>query len=224
MNLKEIGILLVGLFMGSCLLIAYKYYIAKGKVFQISRIVVFKYILRFMLLVTFMALCLYTINGKHNSDSIGQKAGSTLFVIANNSSSLTWNALRDKLNELPEKGNYSLGIYEGKRDEFFLVIPRTNKESFLNLLEQANGSKLSHHKHVLTPTPPKHPSEDQFELFGLANDRWQATSIESNKSSIFSTNTLNGWIGGSYVRVYLVVLIVILVFIDSVFTAKAIKI
>jgi hypothetical protein len=61
-------------------------------------------------------------------------------------------------------------------------------------------------------------------LFGLANDRWQATSIESNKSSIFSTNTLNGWIGGSYVRVYLVVLIVILVFIDSVFTAKAIKI
>ncbi|TBH73216.1 hypothetical protein [Aquirufa antheringensis] len=171
-----------------------------------------------------MALCLYTINGKQNSDSLGQKAGSTLFVIANNSSSLTWNALRDKLNELPEKGNYSLGIYEGKRNEFFLVIPLTNKESFLNLLEQANGSKLSHHKLVLTPTPPKHPAEDQFELFGLANDRWQATSIESNKSSIFSTNTLNGWIGGSYVRVYLVVLIVILVFIDSVFTAKAIKI
>jgi hypothetical protein len=56
------------------------------------------------------------------------------------------------------------------------------------------------------------------------NERWQLSSGENNRSTLFSNNSLNNLIGSSYVRLYLVILLLILMFIDSVFTAKAIKI
>lgn len=224
MNLKEIGILLIGLFLGSSLLIAYKYYVAKGKVFQISRVLVFKYILRFILLISFLLLCFYAINLKQNKDSIGQKAGSTLFVISDNSSSLTWNSLKDKVNELPGNAAFSLLIYQQKENQFLQVIPSTNRESFLNLIERANESSLMHPKRRFTDRLTSHPKVDQFEVYVLNKNQWQTITNDSSKSSLFSTSSLNSWMGNTYLLVYLVVLILVLVFIDIVFTAKAIKI
>lgn len=224
MNLKEIGILLIGLFLGSSLLIAYKYYVAKGKVFQISRVLVFKYILRFILLISFLLLCFYAINLKQNKDSIGQKAGSTLFVISDNSSSLTWNSLKDKVYELPENASYSLVMYEEKANLFLQVIPNTNRESFLNLIELANELSLRHPKRRFTDRLTSHPKVDQFEVYVLNKNQWQTITNDSSHSSLFSTNSLNSWMGNTYLLVYLVVLILVLLFIDIVFTAKAIKI
>lgn len=224
MNLKEIGILLIGLFLGSSLLIAYKYYVAKGKVFQISRVLVFKYILRFILLISFLLLCFYAINLKQNKDSIGQKAGSTLFVISDNSSSLTWNSLKDKVYELPENASYSLVMYEEKANLFLQVIPNTNRESFLNLIELANELSLRHPKRRFTDRLTSHPKVDQFEVYVLNKNQWQTITNNSSHSSLFSTNSLNSWMGNTYLLVYLVVLILVLLFIDIVFTAKAIKI
>ena len=224
MNLKEIGILLIGLFLGSSLLIAYKYYVAKGKVFQISRVLVFKYNLRFILLISFLLLCFYAINLRQNKDSIGQKAGSTLFVISDNSSSLTWNSLKDKVYELPENASYSILIYEQKNSQFLQVIPATNRESFLNLIERANESSLTHPKRRFTDRLTSHPKVDQFEVYVLNKNQWQTITNNSSHSSLFSTNSLNSWMGNTYLLVYLVVLILVLLFIDIVFTAKAIKI
>jgi len=224
MNLKEIGILLIGLFLGSSLLIAYKYYVAKGKVFQISRVLVFKYILRFILLISFLLLCFYAINLKQNKDSIGQKVGSTLFVISDNSSSLTWNSVKDKVNELPENASYSLVIYEQKAHLFLQVIPNTNRESFLNLIERANESSSMHPKRRFTDRLTTHPTVDQFEVFILNKHQWQSITNDMSNNSLFSTSSLNSWMGNSYLLVYLVILILVLLFIDIVFTAKAIKI
>ena len=224
MNLKEIGILLIGLFLGSSLLIAYKYFVAKGKVFQISRVLVFKYILRFILLISFLLLSFYAINLKQNKDSIGQKVGSTLFVISDNSSSLTWNSLKDKVNELPDNATYSLLIYLQKENQFLQVIPSTNRESFLNLIERANESSLMHPKRRFTDHLTSHPKVDQFEVFILNKNQWQNITNDSSHSFLFSTSSLNSWMGNTYLLVYLVVLILLLLFIDIVFTAKAIKI
>lgn len=224
MNLKEIGILLIGLFLGSSLLIAYKYYVAKGKVFQISRVLVFKYILRFILLISFLLLCFYAINLKQNKDSIGQKAGTTLFVISDNSSSLTWNSLKDKVNELPDNATYSLLIYQQKDNEFLQVIPNTNRESFLNLIEQANETSLLHPKRRFTDRLISHPKVDQFNVFIFNKNRWQSITNDTDMASLFSTNNLDSWMGNTYLLVYLVVLILVFLFIDIVFTAKAVKI
>jgi hypothetical protein len=68
------------------------------------------------------------------------------------------------------------------------------------------------------------PKEDQYDVFVKTNNHWQSISLEGNKSTIFSTDSLNSWIKSSYVRIYLVILILLFVFIDIVFTAKAIKI
>lgn len=224
MNLKELGILLIGLFLGSSLLIAYKYYVAKGKVFQISRVLVFKYILRFLLLISFLLLCFYAINLKQSKDSLGQKAGSTLFVISDNSSSLTWNSLLDKVNELPDNASYSLLIYEQKQNQFLQVIPLTNHESFLNLVERANESSLKYPKRRFTDRLTTHPKVDQFEVFVFNKNQWQSIANDTSKASLFSTSNLNSWIGSSHLLVYLVILILFLLFIDIAFTAKAIKI
>ncbi len=224
MNLKEIGILLVGLFLGSSLLIGYKYYLARGKVFQISRVLVFKYILRFILLVSLLILCFYSIEVKQNKDVENSKLGTTLLVISANSSSLTWNSLVEKVKELPENSTYGLSIYEPEENQFLQVIPATNRDSFLNLIERANETTSEHPKRLLAEQLPSHPKEDQFDIFVLSNHRWQSISDDMNKSSIFSTNSINSWIGSSYVRIYLVILILLLLFIDIVFTAKAIKI
>lgn len=224
MNLKEIGILLVALFVGSSLLIAYKYYVAKGKVFQVSRVLVFKYILRFILLLAFLLLCFYTISVKQNKDYVGQLGSSTLLVISANSSSLTWNSMVEKVNEMPDNGTYRLSIYESKDNQALQVIPSTNRDSFLNLIERAHESTMSHPKRIEMDPLPSVPNPDQFEVYVFKNEHWLLISNENNKSSLFSNNSLNSWIGSSYVRLYLVILILILLFIDHVFTAKAIKI
>lgn len=224
MNLKEIGILLVSLFIGSSLLIAYKYYLARGKVFQISRVLVFKYILRFLLLIAFLLLCFYTINSKQNNDKENAKLGATLFVISTKSSSLTWNSMVEKASEMPENGTYSLSIYEPQEEQFLQVIPATNRDSFMNLIDRATENTTTHPKRILKDQIPSHPKEDQFVVFELTNNHWKSISNEVNKSSIFSTDSLNSWIKSSYVRIYLVILILLFVFIDIVFTAKAIKI
>lgn len=224
MNLKEIGILLVLLFVGSTLLISYKYFVAKGKVFQISRVLVFKYILRFILLITFLLLCFYTISSKQQKDFTGQKGNATLLVISSNSSSLTWNSLLEKVNEMPENGTYQLTIYDALKNQFLQVIPSTNRESFLNLVERAHESTMTHPKRLWADRPQMTPKEDQFLVYVFKNERWQLSSGENNRSTLFSNNSLNNLIGSSYVRLYLVILLLILMFIDSVFTAKAIKI
>lgn len=155
---------------------------------------------------------------------MGQKAGSTLFVISDNSSSLTWNSLKDKVNELPENVSYSLVIYEQKADLFLQVIPNTNRESFLNLIERASEFSSMHSKRRFTDRLTTHPTVDQFEVFILNKQQWQTITTDTRNDSLFSTSSLNNWMGNSYQLVYLVILILVLLFIDIVFTAKAIKI
>lgn len=155
---------------------------------------------------------------------MGQKAGSTLFVISDNSSSLTWNSLKDKVNELPENVSYSLVIYEQKADLFLQVIPNTNRESFLNLIERASEFSSMHPKRRFTDRLTTHPTVDQFEVFILNKQQWQTITTDTRNDSLFSTSSLNNWMGNSYQLVYLVILILVLLFIDIVFTAKAIKI
>jgi hypothetical protein len=224
MNLKEIAILLIGLFIGSSLLMAYKYYLVKGKVFEISRVLVFKYILRFILLVAFLLLCFYTINLKQKAEIVGQKAGATLLVISSNSSSLTWNSLVEKVKELPESGSYGLLMYDSKKTQYLQVIPNTNRDSFLHLVDRTHDLTSTHPKRLVIDSSLQPPKEDQFEVFEVANGRWKSVSLADKTSGFFSKNGLNSWIGSSYLRLYLVVLIVSFLFIDIVFTAKAIKI
>jgi len=224
MNLKEIGILLVSLYLASSLLIAYKYYRARGGVFKISRMLIFKYIYRFILLVGFSVLCYYTTSIKPSSELNTSSTNSSMFAIASNSSSLTWKSLQAKVNEMPEEGQFSLTMFAPKEQEWLQIIPTTNKDSFLQLIEHAHESQVIYPKLVLTDKLNRTPKEDQFVVYSLKNGHWEVEDNESNNSSFLSTNLLNSWIGASYVRFYLVILILFLLFLDIAFTAKAIKI
>ena len=130
MNLKEIGILLVSLYWASSLLIAYKYYRAMGGVFKISRLLIFKYIYRFILLVGFSVLCYYTTSIKPSSELNTSGNNSSMFAIASNSSSLTWKSLQAKVSELPKEGHYSLTMFMPKEQEWLQIIPRDTKSCF----------------------------------------------------------------------------------------------
>ena len=224
MNLKEIGILLVGLYLASSLIIAYKYYIARGKVFRVSRTLIFKYILRFILLLNFAILCFYTLNVKQISQLKTADSHTMMFAIAENSSSITWNKLQGKVRELPEESRISLNMFVPKNKQWVQVIPLTNKDSFLHLVENGHELTLMHPKLTLSDNLNSIPQEDNLNFYASRNGHWELVDQDSKNKSFLSTDMLNSYIGASYVRFYLVILILFLLFIDIVFTAKAIKI
>ena len=224
MNLKEIGILLVGLYLASSLIIAYKYYIARGKVFRVSRTLIFKYILRFILLLNFAILCFYTLNVKQIIQLKTADSHTMMFAIAENSSSITWNKLQDKVRELPEECRISLNMFVPKNKQWVQVIPLTNKDSFLQLVENGHELTLMHPKLTLSDNLNSIPKEDNLNFYASRNGHWELVDQDSKNKSFLSTDMLNSYIGASYVRFYLVILILFLLFIDIVFTAKAIKI
>jgi hypothetical protein len=225
MNLKEIGTLLISIFVLSTLLIGYKYYVARGKVFLISRMIIFKYSVRFLLLLSLMWLCFYSLETKNSINRSSEKVETILFAISANASSLTWNKLQDEFKELPQNSYYTLVLYNPKLDNFEQIIPSTNFDSFLNLVEQTHTSITHHQKHLFLDRLRFKPADDQYISYRLIGDEWNFMTKDQQANSLFSSkSTLYTWIGSSYVKVYLVIGLLLLLFIDIVFTTKAIKI
>jgi hypothetical protein len=158
-------------------------------------------------------------------NNTSQKVESTLFAISANSSSLTWYDLQKQFQEMPKNGYYGLVIFEPKINQYKQIIPTTNFESFLNLLEQAHVSVENREKLVFLKNLQFKPDNDHFILYNLNGSEWNFISKETNPTtSFFSQNTFSSWVGSSFVRLYLVVLILVLLFFDIVFPTKAIKI
>jgi hypothetical protein len=147
-----------------------------------------------------------------------------MFAIAENSSSLTWNKLQDKVRELPEESRISLNMFMPKNQQWIQVIPLTNKDSFLHLVENGRELTLIYPKLTFSNNLSSLPKEDNFNFYTSRNGHWELVDQESKNTSFLSTDMLNSYIGSSYVRFYLVLLILFLLFIDIVFIAKAIKI
>jgi hypothetical protein len=225
MNLSEIGTLLISIFICSTFLIGYKYYIARGKVFKISRLIILKYAIRLFLLLSLLSLCIYTIDLTKADNKSREKVDVIMFAISANASSLTWNKLQEDFKERPKNSYYKLVLYNSKTDNFEQIIPSTNYESFLNLVEQTHTSSIHHKKHIFLDELRFKPADDQFITYRLQGTEWRFITKEVRSDSLFSTkSTLTNWIGNSYVKVYIVIIILLLLFIDIVFTTKAIKI
>lgn len=225
MNLKEIGTLLISIFICSTLLIGYKYYMARGKVFKISRLIILKYFIRLLLLFSLLSLCFYTIDLTNSVNRSRDKVEIMMFAISANTSSLTWNKLQQEFKEMPKNSYYGLVLYNSKMGNFEQLIPSTNYESFQNLVEQTHASSIIHKKRLFLDELRFKPADDQFITYRLKGTEWSFITKDTKGNSLFSTNsTLTNWIGNSYVKVYFVISILLLLFIDIVFTTKAIKI
>jgi len=225
MNLKEIGTLLISIFLCSTLLIGYKYFIARGKVFKVSRLLILKYSIRLLLLISLLSLCFYTIDLNNSINRSSKKVETIMFAISANASSLTWNKLQEEFKEMPKNGYYGLVLYNSKMDNFEQIIPSTNYESFLNLVEQTHTFSTNHKKIIFSDELRFKPADDQFINYKLQGADWSFMTKEIQGNSLFSSKgALSGWIGNSFVKVYIVISILLLLFIDIVFTTKAIKI
>jgi hypothetical protein len=225
MNLKEIGTLLLCIFLFSTLLIGYKYYIARGKVFKVSRLILLKYSIRLLLLIFLLSLCFYSLDAINSGKKTSEKEETIMFVISSNASSLTWNKLLDDFKQRPQNSNYALVLYNSKINFFEQIIPPTNYESFLNLLEQSHTSSINHNKHKFLEQLRFKPADEQYISYKRQGSKWEFIKKDIQENSIFSSkNTLSTWIGNTFVKVYIVITILLLLFIDIVFTTKAIKI
>lgn len=224
MNLKEIGSLLVGIYLITSLLLGYKYYVAKGEVFQVSRLLVFRYIARFILLSALLFLIFYSLQVKQTQLSSWQNQQVNLFAISSNSSRIVWNQLQEKVSELPKNSNYELILYFPNERRWKQLIPSTNQDSFLLLLQKNTSVGLQFNKKIWSETIPQIPSVDELLHFQKVKNKWELAGEDHSENSLFSNSELNNWLTNSYVKYYLVILILLLFFIDSVFTAKAIKI
>lgn len=223
MNLKELGSLLVLLYLGSCLLVAYKYYRSKGLVFEVSKFVLLKYVLRFCVLISLLFLAFYSIN-QHNtrftSESQKQKI---VFVISKNSSISTWNAMQQYASEVNQEGLFSLVESKAELKSLELLIPFTNQEAFLNLLSHSLDDQHQSSKLAIPVVLTSYPQADKFQPYVVVGDKWIASSNVENKSTFFSFELTNTWFRISFLRVYLVILAVLLLSVDLIFTIKAIK-
>ena len=224
MNLKEIGILLLGIYGVTTLLIFYKYYLAKGGVFRVSRILIIRYFLRLLLLMAFLFLCFYSIQVKQSTSNRTTSSPVTLIGLSANSSSMAWQSLQEKSRELPNNRKYALIVYSESGHSWQQVIPATNYDSFVHLIEQGSAKNLDNRKLIFKEKIKQVPEKDQILEFTLIKDQWEVNSSSNKELSTLSNSIVNGWIGSSYLKLYLVVLILVILFIEIVFTSKAIKI
>ena len=222
MNLKEIGVLLLGIYLITSLLMAYKYYVAKGSVFQVSRFVVFRYLLRFVLLSSFMLLTFYSLQLKQTYSNSVENKQDYLFGISQDASSLTWNQLQNKVQDMSENSTFGLILFDAKGKQWKLVIPQTDQDSFLNLIEQHTFNPTQFHHKKYEETDVAKPKIDEILHFQKSKNKLKKVGEIDSSNSLFNTSELNSWLTSSYIKIYLVILIVLLLFIDSVFTAKAI--
>lgn len=224
MNLKEIGILLVSLYGLTILLMGYKYYHAKGGVFQLTGLLIIKYILRFLSLVAILFLCYNVIISKQ----IAQKQINTkpkyLIAMSDKYSSLSWKEIKGKMIEMPQNGEYGLILFDKMNSKWNQIIPATNKDSFMNLLEHVEDAPLNSSKRVFEEPIPHHPKEDQFSILRYSGNTWSLDEGMISEDNFLSKNTFLSWVQASYVPLYLVILLLVFSFLDIVFPIKALKI
>ena len=116
------------------------------------------------------------------------------------------------------------GIFDEKQQKWNSVIPATNQESFINLIEHAQESTFLHPKTVFTESIPSISGNDEFIIFTYKNKLWTNEESTSSKDSFFSKNVFVSWNQTPYVPLYLVILLLLFVFIDIVFSVKGLKI
>lgn len=224
MNLKEIGVLLASLYGVTILLMAYKYYNAKGGVFHVARLLVVKYILRFSSLLILLFLCYQVIVSKQVAQTQLNNKPVYLVAVSTTNSSLTWNNVRDKVNELSPNGQFGLIQFDPKTANWNQIIPNTNKDSFFNLIEHARDSPNLLLRKVFTGPVSLKLTADEFTILHNEGKRWTRENDLSSEDNFLSKNIFISWLQATYVPLYLVILLLALSFIDIVFPIKALKI
>jgi hypothetical protein len=224
MNLKEIGLLLVSLYVITAIMMAYKYYNAQGGVFSISRILVFKYFLRFIMLIILLFLSYNTLIFKQKNQTQLSNNSKILVAISSNCSGITWKKLQDKISEISPNGLFRLIRFDPLQQKWQSIIPETNHESFINLIEQSQESKFLQPKILFQEPLLYKPINDQFAIFSYQENHWIKEDLSNSEDRFFSKNVFNSLSQASYVPLYLVILLLVLVFIDIVFSVKGLKI
>jgi len=223
MNLKEIGILLVGLFLMTSLLMGYKYFVASKSVYQISRKLVLKYVLRFIILLTLLPLCYYLLVSKQQTTSQFSKKNNYLVAISASNSSITWKQISDELVDLPSNSEYGLVLYNSNKANWIQLIPSTNKEAFLNLVEnEIKLNRIEAKRPIFLPISFR-PTTDQYKFFILKGDQWVSNTSTKLSNSFFALNLFSNWTQSTKVPLYLVILGIILVVLDILFSVKSFK-
>ena len=224
MNLREIGILLASIYALTIFLISYKYYKAKGGVFKVSRLLFFKYVLRFLSLVIILVLCYNTVLTKQKALKLDNNKPRYLVTISSINSGLTWNNIRDKIIEMPPNGQYGLILFNTSSSHWEQIIPATNQDSFLNLLEHAQDAPIKLTKKIFPNRITYKAEDDQFSILQGTGNQWNLEEDRTKEDSFLSKNAFIGWIQASYVPLYLVILLLFFSFIDIVFPIKALRI
>lgn len=224
MNLKELGVLFISLYVITSFLITYKYFIAKGRVYSISRKLVFKYILRFFGLITLLFLTFSTIILKQRVLVEQNDKTNILVAVSSESSNQTWNDIMKKVVEMSPNGTYQLVVYDQRSTNWQCFIPATNRESFVSLIDFAKDTKTMYPKRNFEGKLSYTPSNNQFSIFNYQNNQWVNDELTSSSEFFLSKNFFNSWSQAAFVPLYLVILSLLFVFIDVVFPVKGLKI
>jgi len=114
-------------------------------------------------------------------------------------------------------------LYDSSKDNWKQLIPSTNKEAFLNLVEnEIKLNRTEEKRPIFLPISFK-PNSDQYKFFILKGDQWVSNTSTKITDRFFSLNLLGNWAQSTKVPLYLVILTIILIVIDILFSVKSFK-
>jgi hypothetical protein len=93
-----------------------------------------------------MLLTFYSLQVKQTYSKSIQNEQCYLFGISKDASSLTWNQLQNKAQDMSSNSNLGLIVFDPLERQWMQVLPQTDQDSFLNLIEQHafNATQFRH--------------------------------------------------------------------------------
>lgn len=221
-------ILLKFLFLGNFLFISFnafiliRYYLLSAKLFILSGLLFFKFLLRLIIFNIFLYL-IFNLSF-HSNNTTNNDFQSIILV----NKDFNRNGIRDaQINTLTnllgnQKSNtqFSLGIFNPSSDSLGILIPRTTSQVFLpylNHVDFKNSKPLYYFKYV----PSNLASLKLMDNVFLTNHQGELVEFESSRNIFLSFG--ENWFSTNQISIYLLILLLLLLSIDASFKFKVLK-
>jgi hypothetical protein len=221
-------ILLKFLFLGNFLFISFnafiliRYYLLSSKLFILSGLLFFKFLLRLLIFNIFLFL-IFNL-GVNSSNKPNNEVKQIVLINKNTSENEINDTQVDALINLVKNSNsnsfYSLSIFNPLKDSLGILIPQSNRNVFLNYIENVSFKKSR-------PIYYRKFAPSNFSSIKLKDHiiliKYQKDLIDWDISNDNFMPLGENWFSTNQISIYLLILLLFLSGIDATFKFKVLK-
>jgi len=191
-----------------------RYYVLSSKLFILSGLLFFKFLLRLLIFNTFLY---FIFNLNSNRIVNASKYVNKIVVVTND---LNLNGINEtqtnKIINLLQKHDmdlkYSLSVFDPLSNSLGVLIPQSNKKVFLNFINHVDFKKWRPIQTIQYVS--KNPLGNNINgKIGLINSNNELIDLETSKENFLSIG--ENWFSNNHLSIYLLILILFLLVIDA---------